>query len=620
MSLTKEKPNKKVWRSMLKRKPGSESLPGNPTFSPNNIHGNEHRLPPEDSRPVPNGPGTISSLESARLELSLKTLENNGDRGSALGHSIVPRKEAPTGPRTQLASTDFVAQNTEMNSEDGQPLREVEDEAFDACINGEMPLDVPTPNHFQESHEIQRLKRLLSQSEEEKQMAVRTRDSHWKELEETREQLRNANRTNGDLLSKVQSKDAQLVEKQHRVENIQANTNTTRRLHQQELLEKEGALIKVKSKFEALQKEQKETLETVQQALDAKNQAQDDKENMLEKWREATSALNKLQEEMNYKADDTYFSGIWRTLQANIENLTLSHFGGRPAKPSKLARAKASLHAKPEDEPAKDLIFLTSEWSKYLGSERGRPLLMQAFIWNMLNYCIFDSLNRHSQGLYWAGNLRTPLSRLRADLRSGMCMGTIGCYSRVLNLPFTEVLLMRGVDETAQGLLEKEIRDYHKWRAITTQLLLSKRPKRILPHEIAELVDDVVKYLRRHFTNPTPENEANFKNRLADIFTEAIHLDGEMNQQRAFLFCEMWVNDYDAKEPWGFPFDSSMMQAIEDPGKGSNSFAVKATVELLISPALFKAGNAYGENYHVRSPLVKAKVVVSEHPALKGSK
>ena len=97
---------------------------------------------------------------------------------------------------------------------------------------------------------------------------------------------------------------------------------------------------------------------------------------------------------------------------------------------------------------------------------------------------------------------------------------------------------------------------------------------------------------------------------LRDIIHQMVHLDAELQQQRAcFEVSAAWgdisTHTWLAKDQGkGFPFNESTMAE-----ESSDSDQRGAPVMLVLTPMLSKRGTQGGENYHLVEPFCRSKVV-----------
>lgn len=146
-------------------------------------------------------------------------------------------------------------------------------------------------------------------------------------------------------------------------------------------------------------------------------------------------------------------------------------------------------------------------------------------------------------------------------------------------------------------MTDNGLREYHTWRAKTTTLLLPKIKSRSVEDRIGGLWRKLSDTLRQFVTEP----DSKFDIRLREILVQAVNLDQCMNTQKA-VFTPRSCFQKDMR--FGFPFDRQSMESIDTDGDAYDHM----DVELVVAPALLKAGNSKGEDYGTESVLVHSQV------------
>jgi hypothetical protein len=109
--------------------------------------------------------------------------------------------------------------------------------------------------------------------------------------------------------------------------------------------------------------------------------------------------------------------------------------------------------------------------------------------------------------------------------------------------------------------------------------------------------------------------DGKFNTLLEDIVTEAVNLDSKMKTQKAVFTPKLYFKE---GRGFGFPFDSSSMESIDESlastesADESKDTQKPLPVELVVSPALFKAGNSMAEEYQTHHVLVNAQVICTQ--------
>jgi hypothetical protein len=317
----------------------------------------------------------------------------------------------------------------------------------------------------------------------------------------------------------------------------------------------------------------------------------------------ANSELLKLQTELSSEVSDKWLQSQWYDLHVKIENLSNQYFVGRISLPSHVW-SKPSQPVKLSHQPAVAIAQLTNKSAEYLGSDRERHLIIQAFIWWFLVNKIFAHTRYDDGGFYWAGQSRELLYHLKRQVR--------------LLRPQTWSQLNPNDLKRA----EKDSKNYHQWRATTSILLQAgesadKRVRHIqglITEQIVEMLCVIRPYIVTSKDISTAMAEDDICKQLEAILTQAIKLDAEMAKQRAWIHCEQWWAPIEGDPMWGFRWvaeEAEMIQTSEQIKSRRANFK-DPCVQLIVQPALIKEGNQYGQNYATREILCKAKVIVGE--------
>lgn len=316
--------------------------------------------------------------------------------------------------------------------------------------------------------------------------------------------------------------------------------------------------------------------------------------------------LLQIRSDLNKHVNDKWFQSQWRDLHLKIEGVANQYFIGRQSifSGTILGRGKGTRLDKMEVHPSISLTRLTNEHAQYLGSEHDRPLIIQAFIWWVLVNRVFAHTACDEWGFFWAGQSRELLYHLKRQI-----------------LPPRPRDWYRP-DTGASQRFEQDARHYHNWRATTAMLLLSRTPVDKRMKTIRDLINDIVgdiwdavsPYIVIAKGNSLEAAKEGFRKQLEAILGEAIKLDAEMAQQRAWVYCEQWRAPREGDPLWGFacnPEEADIVQTA-DQMKGRRVQAQGSCIELVIQPALFRDGNQYGEEYVRQQVLCRAKVVLGE--------
>lgn len=379
----------------------------------------------------------------------------------------------------------------------------------------------------------------------------------------------------------------------------------------------EQSLIARDSEISRLQMQ----LSNVQVACDAANskvtqlnQQNDTLQGDISNWRTRFHGVNnellQLKHDLKSAIDDDWFIKEWRDLHSKIENFSRTYFVGRPTRifGAIMNRSKGTVAAaRTETLYDHALKQLARKHADYTGSETQRPLIIQALLWWILANEIFDHMNCSNGGLFWAGQTREQLGELESELRTEHIID----WSQLSPKDAKDVEYESGI--------------FHKWRAMTAMLLLSKRSTDERVASISLIVDDIVMNVMRTLSalvkvmgdKERAAADENMRDNLRAMLKKAIHLDSEIYQHRAWIFCGQGnFNNGHPHQQHGFRFDPDFMEVTggQDHVNDRRTQSSDPFVELIVQPALCREGNEYGEEYSTRRVLCQAKVIVCENP------
>ncbi|KAF2245952.1 hypothetical protein BU26DRAFT_577460 [Trematosphaeria pertusa] len=285
-------------------------------------------------------------------------------------------------------------------------------------------------------------KSLESERDDEKRRA----DTFSVWYEQMKTQKENQEKERRRLDNELSSAKRRLAE----IEPQAAAAKSMQENHQRALGDRDLRIQRLQAEVEGLRSAHDRAVGNATQLHDQNLELQQDLRRGKETFNAVSKELRQLRSDLKSNLDDKYFIEQWNDLHSKIQNLTNQYFVGRLSRStgSVLTRAKGSRVDKLDIQPSKRLMFLTREHAQYIGSETHRPLIIQAFIWWILNNKVFDHANRCSEGLYWAGDMRQTLASLKAELR-----------------PVRKKDSPR--DDPDAKRVEAEARIFHKWRATT---------------------------------------------------------------------------------------------------------------------------------------------------------
>ncbi|KAF2205160.1 hypothetical protein GQ43DRAFT_408044 [Delitschia confertaspora ATCC 74209] len=272
-----------------------------------------------------------------------------------------------------------------------------------------------------------------------------------------------------------------------------------------------------------------------------------------------------LRDSVIYKADEKSLVEELQTLRYEIRNWSEQYFDGPVSNRKK----------RPHVNSSKEMFGnLTDNYSAYLKHSTDRPLLIQAYLWNKLQERIFSNL-RNGCGYFWAGKL--------GDRK------------------------LRPINDTLRKAVknDEEAEEYHRWRAMTVNLLVPQvdgrwRPT-FDPSPVLKRISRFCSKLRRKLRPWSTQSLAQGKEQLRTIISAAVALDLKMKRQRADYRFVTYTGGTSG-QLYGYSFYESEMEEIHvDDGKPRK-------VEICVAPALERCGNANGYVFDQNLILVKADV------------
>ncbi|CAI6333256.1 unnamed protein product [Periconia digitata] len=307
-------------------------------------------------------------------------------------------------------------------------------------------------------------------------------------------------------------------------------------------------------------------------------------EDLIQRFYQVTRERDALRKELQRKSmgpdgiptrDSVVYSSDEATLIEDLQNLreeicrwSKEYFWGPPT-----ARAR-----RPHVHSSKELFSsLTEDYTSYLKHPNDRPLLIQAYIWSQLQRRIFSNLDKGC-GYVWAGKL--------GDRK------------------------LRPINDTLRKAVknEEQAEEYHRWRALTVNLLVPEVDGRWSPTFDAK---PILKWIRRFrarlMRRLRPWSTMSLrdgKDQLYTIVSAAVALDLRMKKQRAdyrfVTFTGGLPNQF-----WGYGYYDSEMEDIDDATLGDRK---GRRVQMSLAPALERCGNANGHIFDQNFILVKADV------------
>ncbi|KAF2113650.1 hypothetical protein BDV96DRAFT_578162 [Lophiotrema nucula] len=422
-----------------------------------------------------------------------------------------------------------------------------------------------------------------------------------------RDQSQALQTSSSDLQANLITVRGQLSEK----DKLAKTSITANERHHRVVSEKDTFIRSLQSELESNGKARELVAAEANRLRDEKAQLEEDLRKRQETFKAVNRELLQLKKELTNKVEDKWFIDRWTFLHSMIQNFSNKYFIGNigGARNAFIKTLTGSRDAKPATTYSRKLAALTGTSAQYIDSDTLRPLLIQAFIWNMLVTEVFyhepaspeDGIVR---GLYWAGAERNELAGLKGEFYPD------------------QPLMEDDVKEVER--LEAWTKLYHKWRATTSIMLIQRRSAKVRHEEnrthVAHLLDQIIGTLSPCLPlkqASQAEVDKHLRKGLAEVIATAVHLDAEIYQQRAWIFCEQWTHETRSakgRPNWGFGWSSDEMDEVPGPDQLRLENYAHPCVGLIVQPALYKEGNQFGEEYSKRQVLCKAKVIACENP------
>ncbi|KAL1608354.1 hypothetical protein SLS60_003295 [Paraconiothyrium brasiliense] len=297
-----------------------------------------------------------------------------------------------------------------------------------------------------------------------------------------------------------------------------------------------------------------------------------------------------------YKSDEKTLIEELLGLREEIRIWSEEYFTGTPF----TSRRRPHLHT------SKELFSsLTDNYTTYLKHSTDRPLLIQSFLWSKLQNRIFSTLSKGC-GYIWAGKLGDrKLRPINDTLRKGI-------FFPRSNLPSSYSQGLSAVRNEAQA------EEYHRWRALTVNLLVPQVDGKWSPtFDAAPILKWIKRFcarVRRRLRPWACRRLREGKDQLYTIVSAAVALDLKMKRQRADYRFITWTGGKPTQF-WGYGFYDSEMDDIESDDDGYRGGSVisgasrrRKRVEMTLAPALERCGNANGHVFDQNFILVKADV------------
>jgi hypothetical protein len=162
--------------------------------------------------------------------------------------------------------------------------------------------------------------------------------------------------------------------------------------------------------------------------------------------------------------------------------------------------------------------------------------------------------------------------------------------------PLSSLLTQVLADGILQSCGGQPNKAFHTWRRQTATLIHALP----LPEDdVGTHVDGLVSIVESKLKDLVPDWPGSLRKSIQEIILSAIHLDCDLSQQ-----CAYWYARYPNRDPvnWDIEFDDTAM-------KVPANHAPEQFLALMISPALYKAGNSRGERYGQCEVAYKSEVI-----------
>ncbi|KAK2752050.1 hypothetical protein CKAH01_06336 [Colletotrichum kahawae] len=287
------------------------------------------------------------------------------------------------------------------------------------------------------------------------------------------------------------------------------------------------------------------------------------------KWKQAATDLDKMKssQQRGYHMTDSELKDTVSRLRYNISRFAIQYFGGRLPKDAnidKIVRALNGWRQLSKFLGNRDITI------SYIGSDRRRPYIVQALIWDTVYWAVFGEA-------LWAGEKK-------------------------MSVAFKDLSEQLQQSEKTQGSdSDIEIcRRFCVWRAETAAMVIetinSSRTNQEKSKEFfLDGIESVCKHICKHL-EPLTKATKGLREEVFDILQEAAKLDEAMKRQAVRL---EWI----IPEPQG-PFDSDTMTLAS----GETWDADMDGVCLTTSPGLVRQGKSTGDDFGTETRLLSTEV------------
>ncbi len=173
---------------------------------------------------------------------------------------------------------------------------------------------------------------------------------------------------------------------------------------------------------------------------------------------------------------------------------------------------------------------------------------------------------------------------------------------RPLNKVLCSLLTLLSADDILQSCHGQPEKVFHGWRRQTSTFIATLAH----PEDVKIHVDGLLALIESKLKHFVSSWSGSLREKMQEIVWSAITLDCDLSQQSAYWYV-CYLNTDQINRPGGAQFDDIWMKvpATHPPGQW---------VALMVSPALYKAGDSHGEHYEQWQVVSKSEVICFPPP------
>jgi hypothetical protein len=343
-----------------------------------------------------------------------------------------------------------------------------------------------------------------------------------------------------------------------------------------DIVEDKAATTEAEAELSSTIDEQPSTLEERVKQLEEALQAQCDQtqeyyelaQQYESRWKGTAKELLRLRQEGTAveKVDDDVLVQNWNHIRYLIRTLAQKYYKAQRSVAHYVSRVDNFKH-------------LTLEHKRYMKSRDLRPVLIQAYLFHRL-------LSQKSGArLLWASDQAEHFRELSRTLQPTPHLSHI---PKLIN---------------EEKLAASEVQSYQAWRSSTASLVAM----RANPKEVSQRVNELTNRVYMEILPYATLRDQQLITDLKEVITRIMELDELFCRSRAIVFVQTWYGSYRG-EPAPYEFEFGEFMESED---GFEEAKPGMVVEIVVSQALFKIGNADGGGYDTMNLLSKAHVLCS---------